>query len=183
MKVVKRTNEHTHEPSKQDVSCREMKAGIKRRARDSQDSSHHIVSESIQTISEGTVTKRLNLNSLKRIVQRERARTLAAPVQPATLDELVLPDEYQKTAKGEQFLLYDSGAGAQRFLIFRTQTNLDILQSSRCWLADGTFQTPPPLFAQVYVVHGLQEGPDLAKDGGCGSKSAYFVTILSPGAS
>ena len=163
---VKRTNEHTHAPNEQDVSCCETKAGIKRRARESQDSSHHIVSESVQIISEGTATKLPKLDSLKRTIQRERANMLAAPVQPATLDQLALPDEYQKMAMGEQFLLYDCGAGdAQRFLIFGTQNNLQMLQSSRCWLADGTFKTASSLFAQVYVVHGLRGGPDLAKDG------------------
>ena len=43
MEVVKRTNYHTHAPDEQDVSCCETKAGIKRRARESLDSSHHIV--------------------------------------------------------------------------------------------------------------------------------------------
>ena len=138
------------------MSCCETKAGIKRRARESQDSSHHIVSESVQMISEGTATKLPKLDSLKRTIQRERAHMLAAPVQPTSLDQLALPDEYQKTAKGEQFLLYDCGAAdAERFLIFGTQTNLQMLQSSMCWLADGTLKTAPALFAQVYVVHGL----------------------------
>ena len=53
MEVVKRTNEHTHAPNEQDESCCETKAEIKRRARESQDSSHHIVSESVQIISGG----------------------------------------------------------------------------------------------------------------------------------
>ena len=111
MEVVKRTNEHTHAPNEQNfLSCCETKAGIKRRARESQDSSHHIVSESVQTVSEGTTTKLPKLESLKRTIQRERAHMLAAPVQPVTLDQLALTDEYQKTAKGEQFLLYDCGA-------------------------------------------------------------------------
>ena len=61
--VVKRTNEHTQAPNEQDVSCRETKAGIKRRARESQDSSHYIVSES-DMISEGTAIKLPKLDSL-----------------------------------------------------------------------------------------------------------------------
>ena len=164
--IVKGTNEHTHIPSEEEVNCRETKVGVKRRARESQDTSHHIVGESMQLISEGTATKLPKMDSLKRTIQRERARTLAAPVQPATLSQLALPNEYMMTAKGEPFLLYDSGAAdAQRFLIFGTQANLHMLQSSRCWLADGTFKTAPSLFVQVYVVHGLRGGPDLAKDG------------------
>ena len=67
------------------MNCRETKVGVKRRARESQDTSHHIVGESMQLISEGTATKLPKMDSLKRTIQRERARTLAAPVQPATL--------------------------------------------------------------------------------------------------
>ena len=131
------------------MSCRETKIGIKRRAQETQDSSHSIVGESLLTVSEGTAAKLLKLDSLKRTIQRtiqrERERVLAAPVQPATLQELNLPPEYQRTAKGEQFLLYDSGPEAQRILIFGTQRNLDMLEASQVWLADGTFKTAPGL--------------------------------------
>ena len=92
---------------------------------------------------------------------------LAAPVQPTSLAQLAIPAEYQHTAKGEQFLLYDSGAtDPQRFLIFGTQRNLEMLQASHYWMADGTFKTAPSLFAQVYAVHGLRgEAADLTKTG------------------
>ncbi|KAI6652932.1 hypothetical protein LOD99_4009 [Oopsacas minuta] len=80
--------------------------------------------------------------------------------------ELALPAVYQQTAKGEQFLLYDSGAGdVHRFLIFGTQHNLRMLRRSKIWLADGSLKTAHPLFAQVYVVHGLHGGDDPMKTG------------------
>ena len=92
---------------------------------------------------------------------------LAAPVQPSSLAQLALPAEYQQTAKGEQFFLYDSEAtDPQRFLIIGTQRNLEMLQASHYWMADGTFKTTPSLFAQVYVAHGLRgEAADLTKTG------------------
>ncbi|KAI6655701.1 hypothetical protein LOD99_1841 [Oopsacas minuta] len=164
--IVKRTSEHTHAPDEQAVSCCETKLGIKRKARESQDSTHHIVGESLQTASEGTAAKLPKLDSLKRTIQRQRASVLAAPVQPTTLAELALPAVYQQTAKGEQFLLYDSGADdVHRFLVFGTQHNLGMLQRSKIWLADGTFKTASPLFAQVYVVHELRGGDDPMKTG------------------
>ena len=43
--IVKGTNEHLHAPDEQAVSCYETKIGIKRKARDSQDTSHQIVGE------------------------------------------------------------------------------------------------------------------------------------------
>ena len=113
MEIIKRTNDHLHSPDEQAVICQETKIGIKRRARDSQDSSHHIVGESLLTVSEGTAAKLPKLDSLKRTIQRQRVQQLAAPVQPASLEELVLPAENQQTAKGEQFLFYDSGPGTR----------------------------------------------------------------------
>ncbi|KAI6651850.1 hypothetical protein LOD99_4729 [Oopsacas minuta] len=165
-KIVKRRSENMHAPDEQVVSCCETKVGIERKARESQDSAHHIVGESLQTASDGTAAKLPKLDSLKRTIQRQRASVLAAPVQPTTLAGLALPAVYQQTAKGEQFLLYDSGADdVHRFLIFGTQHNLGMLQRSKIWLADGTFKMAPPLFAQVHVVHGLRGGNDPMKTG------------------
>ncbi|KAI6660174.1 hypothetical protein LOD99_10515 [Oopsacas minuta] len=113
MVIVKRTNEHSHGPDEQAAGCCEAKVGMKRKARESQDSTHHIVGESFQTASEGTAAKLPKLDSLKRTIQRQRASVLAAPAQPTTLAELTLPAVYQQTAKEEQFLLYDSGAECQ----------------------------------------------------------------------
>ncbi|KAI6652396.1 hypothetical protein LOD99_7410 [Oopsacas minuta] len=152
MVIVKRTNEHSHGPDDQAADCYEAKAGMKRKARESQDSTHHIMGESLQTASEGTAAKLPKLDSLERTIQRQRASLLAAPAQSTTLAELALPAVYHQTAKGEQFLLYDSGVDdVHRFLIFATQHNLGMLQRSKICLADGTFKTAPPLFAQVYV--------------------------------
>ena len=80
---------------------------MKRKARDSQDGSHHIVGEGLETVTECTAAKLPKLDSLKHTIQRQQA----APVQPATLEQLTLPEEYKKTSKGEQFLLYDSVSG------------------------------------------------------------------------
>ena len=95
--IVKRSNDHLHPADEQAVICQETKVGIKKKARDSQDSAHHIVGESLLTVSEGTAAKLPKLDSLKRTIQRQRVQQLAAPVQPvpASLEELVLPAEYQ----------------------------------------------------------------------------------------
>ncbi|KAI6658382.1 Myotubularin-related protein 8, partial [Oopsacas minuta] len=100
-----------------------------------EDSAHHIVGESLLTASEGTAAKLPKLDSLKQTIQRQRSSVLAAPVQPTTLAKLALLTVYQQTAKGEPFLLYDSGADdVHRFLIFGTQRNLGMLQRSKIWL-------------------------------------------------
>ena len=64
MEIIKQTNLHLHAPNEQTVSCCEMKEDMKR-VRDLQDSSHHVVSESLQTVTEGTAAKLAKLDSLK----------------------------------------------------------------------------------------------------------------------
>ena len=70
MEIIKRTNDHLYPPDEQAVICQETKIGIKRRARDSQDSSHHIVGESLLTVSDGTGAILPKLDRLKRTLQR-----------------------------------------------------------------------------------------------------------------
>ena len=72
MEIIKRTNDHLRPPDEQAVICQETKIGIKRKARDSQDSSQHIVDESLLTVSEGTAAKLPKLDSLKRTIQSQR---------------------------------------------------------------------------------------------------------------
>ena len=118
MQIVKRTNEHLHEPDEQAVTCQDIKSCVKRKASQTQDSSHFMVGDSLLAVSEGVSVKLPKLNSLKRTIQRQRERT---PTQPLNLEELILPLEYQQTAKGENFLFHDSGPGPERILIFGTQ--------------------------------------------------------------
>ena len=61
--IVKRTSEHPLTPDEQAVICQETKVGIKRKARDSQDTSHQIVSASLVTVSESSLSSPLSLSS------------------------------------------------------------------------------------------------------------------------
>ena len=106
------------------------------------------------------------IDSLKRTIRRQRQIINHAYPQPLTLADLVLPIEYQQTAKGDQFILYDSGQEHSNcFVIFGTHQNIEMLLSSQIWLADGTFKSAPVLFAQVYVIHSLRGGPNPLEDG------------------
>ena len=163
--IIKRTNEHLHDADMTHVCNLKVKVGIKRRARDSNDPVHHIVGDELEDAATETVIKLPKIDSLKRTIRRERQIVNAVPAQPDSLEELIIPPEYTFTAKGDNFLLYDSGDGPQRFIIFGTQINIEMLNTSQIWLCDGTFKTAPRLFAQVYCIHGLRGGPNLLEDG------------------
>ena len=164
-KVVKSSNEHTHEPISKIFHCNEVKAGIKRRAAESQKPTHSIVASKISKLEEESAVSLPRLDSLKRTICRARKKAENIHSEPTSLDTLQIPEVYTRTSKGEPFLLYDSGSDAEntRIIIFGTQSNLATLNTSSIWLADGTFKVAPKLFLQLYVIHGLKGGQILSK--------------------
>ena len=107
------------------------------------------------------------LDSLKRNICRARKRAENVPPEPTSLDALQIPEAYARTNKGEPFLLYNSGSVAEnsRVIIFGTQCNVETLNTSNVWLADGTFKVAPKLFHQLYVIHRLKGGPGPLENG------------------
>ena len=59
------------------------------------------------------------------------------------------------TVKGEPFILFDSGPGKDRIIVFTTKANLDILQRTVHIYMDGTFKISPTIFFQLYTIHGF----------------------------
>ena len=116
MTIVKRSNEHFHGPDVQLISCLETKAGLKRKAQETQDTTHHIIGQGVMVLTEGAAAKLPKLESLKRTIRRQRQSTTNFRPQPATLEDLQIPDEYQRTNKGDLFLLFDSGPETQRIV-------------------------------------------------------------------
>ena len=132
------------------------KIGVKRKARDTQNSTHHIIGETVMMISEGVSVKLPKLESPKRTIRGQRQLTSNVHPQPASLEDLEIPEEYNITNKGDLFLLFDSGPELQRILIFGTHQNTGMLEASQFWLADDTFKTAPTLFTQIYTIHSLR---------------------------
>ncbi len=73
-------------------------------------------------------------------------------VGPKTLDDLKLPDAYSITFSGVPFVT-DIINGTERILLFTTNENLKWLQEAKFWIIDGTFETVPALFRQLYSIH------------------------------
>lgn len=87
-------------------------------------------------------------------------------LNPKTLDELNFDQENSTTGNGDFFVLHDSKChakedgdkekdeNAERFVIFGTKKNLEIMKSCETLSMDGTFKITPPLFKQLYTIHG-----------------------------
>jgi hypothetical protein len=78
-----------------------------------------------------------------------RARTQEHPKLPSHFKELEIPDIHKN------FLLAHYTSEGECILLFGTDENIQLLNQSTFWIADGTFKTCPKLFYQIYTVHGM----------------------------
>lgn len=93
---------------------------------------------------------------MSRNIRRLKQKKNVAPVAPKYLRELIFDERYTVTTNDENFMMYDSGPTDRRTVIFATDANISFLQECEEWYLDGTFRISPPLFSQVYTIHGKQ---------------------------
>lgn len=79
------------------------------------------------------------------------SRRAAYPAEPESKETLEIPDEWTLTGdvEGQRFLLYDSGPGQDRLILFATDSQLRRLAVASTWYMDGTFSRAPAIFTQV----------------------------------
>ena len=79
------------------------------------------------------------------------------PAVPDDNDRLFnIPPRFTITANGDHFIQYDNNL-LRRMKIFGTAESLNLSTASH-WFMDGTFDSVPVQFAQLYTVHGLSLG-------------------------
>ena len=152
---IGQTNEHTHPPCQTNCEVAKVKAGIKRRAEGTNDTSQQILSAELSAISESVAVNLPSMEVLRRNVRAARQERNMPPLPINRAAIPVLPQQYQQTENGQQFLLFDSGVGdAERILIFLSQQGLEFLSNSEHWYADGTFKVCPEVFFSS--IHGTR---------------------------
>ena len=67
-------------------------------------------------------------------------------------------DEWVKTPSGESFLIAEDKDGDDKLIIFGTDKNIELLCESDAIYVDGTFQTCPKLFYQIFIMHAFKHG-------------------------
>src|SRR5437763_13191821 len=90
----------------------------------------------------------------------KRIRRSELPVEPQSLEDLVVPENLTTTFDGSNFLVRDSTINQDRILIFTTAANVRHLEQSPFWIMDGIFKTVPTIFTQLYTIHGRVGGND-----------------------
>ena len=112
-----------------------------------------LVANALQTLSPQAMACAGSIETIKRDVQRQKAKT--RPNEPATLSEINVQPPWTTTggAHPVMFLLHDSGANdPQRMLIFAVGECLQLLATSPEWFMDGNFKLAPSMFLQLCVI-------------------------------
>uniref|UniRef100_U9SZL2 MULE transposase domain-containing protein n=2 Tax=Rhizophagus irregularis (strain DAOM 181602 / DAOM 197198 / MUCL 43194) TaxID=747089 RepID=U9SZL2_RHIID len=83
----------------------------------------------------------------------KRVRRSEMPPQPQTLGEINIPDFLSRTLNGDSFLVKDFMFGEDRILLFTTKANIQHLSQAPFLMMNGTFDTVPVIFCQLYSIH------------------------------
>ena len=76
---------------------------------------------------------------------------------PQSRAEVTLTGDWANTLGGEPFVLGESGA-EDKIILLGTQSNLHHLAEAECFYVDGTFETCPRLFYQIFTIHIIKYG-------------------------
>ena len=148
---------HNHVLEKSELNVIKIKAAVKQQAIETSDKPKNVVDSEVCNVGPSTPFLLPKVKSLNRTIQRERFKMLQAPAIPRNVFELHIPQMFQNTLRGEDFLLSDYNENNTRILIFSTKRNLKVLRKCRQWHGDGTFDTVPKMFQQLYTIHGRYE--------------------------
>lgn len=155
------TKSHSHAPDPRGKKTAAILNALKEKAKTERVSARELVIEACGSADEPTVAALPKMVNLRRTAARIQNHD-NVNVNPKTLNELIFCDDVVTTSRKKNFLLYDSAAhgddddpqSKKRLVIFGTQENLDILKLCETIAMDGTFKIVPPLFKQLFTMHG-----------------------------
>ena len=88
---------------------------------------------------------------------RQKVNQLHPVPRPDDL-QFVLPRQFCVTTENDEFLQVNNYANGSRVVVFGSQVAIDYLRSCDHWYMDGTFETVPPQFPQLYTIHEIKNG-------------------------
>lgn len=125
---------------------------MKTLAKTTTDSTGQVIARAAGTSSPAVRGALPQMHLLKRTTQRVRVAALGAPANPDTRQGIVFSPQQMLTSDGRQFLQHDS-EDDDRILILASDRGMDTLERSPHWFGDGTFDTTPVMYMQVYSIH------------------------------
>lgn len=152
--ITEIVGQHSHAPDGRTVE----KKALMTRLKDLSNTSHLTRKAVVQTVcsdikSEATISVLPSISSMMSNVSRLRNKA-DINVNPTNVLDLVIGDEFKNTIAGNNFLFYDSGLIEERLVIFASERCAKFLSGCATWKMDGTFDVTPPIFSQMYTIHG-----------------------------
>lgn len=141
---------HNHIIDAREVEVRMRMKTAKQTARKTGKNPRTIYGESLNAASDVVRVKMPTQSSFNKRVHTKRKRNHPKP--PSSLEDVRLNDI--KNSMNEQFLLWDSGESDNRMVMFATQKSLHFLETCETLFMDGTVDSGPRLFSQLYTIHG-----------------------------
>ena len=109
------------------------------------------------TPTKSTPTRSTPTRSTSYEINSHKINSQRLPPMPQTHAEVTLAGDWAYTLGGEPFILAEEGAD-DKIILLGTQSNLHHLAEAECLYMDGTFQTCPRLFYQIFSIHIVKYG-------------------------
>ena len=145
-------SEHNHAAEANRVKVINKINVLKESAQQSNDQPAQIIQTAISDTTNEVYPYLPSHDALRQVIKR--VRHIDTPVEPQSLESLIIPEDMKKTLNGVDFLVKDSIVDNKRVLMFTTSANINYLAQSSIWIMDGTFKTVPTIFRQLYTIHG-----------------------------
>ena len=157
--VEVRNCNHSHQPSPDEVIVRQAVTRMREAAVETTNSMHQIYRQATVSLASNSGASAIipTFKSVDSALYRKRRRL--TPALPTKKSELDIPDCFRSTNTGEPFLL--EATADNEILIFCTPTDLRLLCEADIVAMDGTFDSVPALYAQLFTLHAFFENKQL----------------------
>lgn len=153
------TTDHSHGPDIAGIEVAKAARAMREMSKTTDATPRQIMHACSSSITAAAAVRMPSYEACRKGIQRARRKELRFSAHFEQVSDIHIDDSLQQTIRGENFLLYDSGAeDDQRLLIFATRKNLSELQEFPHWAIDGTFKTCPLLFEQIFTIHAIIDG-------------------------
>ena len=168
---IKPTGQHRHLSTPEHVELRDLKINVKNRIQDETVSVPKVYVEELARSNLSSTALTLAPSSVEAseffvlfycgnifcCIESglNRVRRKLTPPLPKSMN-FDIPDSYRQTLNNDRFICADKTTKNKRIIIFATDRQLEMLFESEWIFLDGTFDSCPSQFKQLYTIHALK---------------------------
>ncbi|EAT32996.1 AAEL014751-PA [Aedes aegypti] len=149
--IISQTN-HNHGNDPKKILEFKMRNTLKRRALEDSSGPAKVIRNTSADFP-AHMQSSITTEAQRKMIKRTRAVANTSEKEPETLEEFCVPDQFTQTLDGDRFLLADIVEDTERALIYTTSDNIRKLSEAKYWVCDGTFDTVPGHFRQLFTIH------------------------------